>query len=188
VHFKPGGAFPFLGAPAGDFHNRRVPLHALWGNRAHELFVALLAAKTVRARFKILEDALLVESADARPPHDAVTTALETFQAGPPLPTITEVLDQVGLSRRRFIEVFTAHVGLTPKVFTRLLRFHKARQFSEQVERPVWANIALACGYYDQAHLISDFRKFSGHTPAAYELQRGESSRQVPVATFPLTG
>ena len=67
------------------------------------------------------------------------------------------------------LDLFTAEVGLTPKVFSRLRRFRRA--LDRVADRPAvdWTVIALECGYYDQAHFIHDFRSFAGMTPTAYE-------------------
>jgi transcriptional regulator GlxA family with amidase domain len=64
--------------------------------------------------------------------------------------------------------VFTAQVGLTPKQFCRVLRFQHVRQFVHQASTLNWAQLALACGYCDQSHLIRDFQEFSGLRPTEY--------------------
>jgi hypothetical protein len=58
VHFKPGGAFPFLEAPAGELHNVRVPLDVVWGKSAAEMQERLLETRTAASRFRILEQCL----------------------------------------------------------------------------------------------------------------------------------
>src|SRR5262249_58525693 len=87
------------------------------------------------------------------------------------LPDIRSVLDvarEAGLSRRRFAQLFREQVGLTPKLYCRLCRFQGVlRQIS--LSAPVdWADLALAGGYCDQAHLANEFRHFSGISPSAY--------------------
>jgi len=59
VHFKPGGAFPFLGAPADEVADMHVDLETLWGRTAAELRERLCAATTADQRFSLLEDALV---------------------------------------------------------------------------------------------------------------------------------
>lgn len=85
-----------------------------------------------------------------------------------------DVADRVGLSQRRFIQVFAAEVGLTPKLYCRVQRFHKARGLVLNVDAPDWAQVALACGYFDQSHLIRDFREFAGLSPGNYLRQPSE--------------
>ena len=63
VHFKPGGAYPFLGLPTGELHNAHAPLEALWGRDAAELRARLIEAATPAQKFRTLETYLL-ENAD----------------------------------------------------------------------------------------------------------------------------
>jgi AraC-like DNA-binding protein len=168
VHFKPGGAFPFLNLPAGELHDTHVALEDLWGSRADALHDRLLEAETPAAKFRVLEQALLAQA--VRPParHPAVAFALEEFRRGARAPTVGDVTDRLGLGARTFIRLFTEEVGLTPKLFCRLRRFQQVLGLARR-GRPIgWADIALDCGYYDQAHLIHDFRAFSGFTPTEF--------------------
>jgi methylphosphotriester-DNA--protein-cysteine methyltransferase len=190
VHFKAGGAFPFLGARADELHNERAPLEALWGARAGALRTRLLEARTVEERFRVMEEALLA-AARLRPGrrakkewterHPAVVHALREFQGEPHARTIAEVTRQTGLSPRRFIELFSEEVGLTPKLFCRVRRFQRVLNHVARHERIHWVDLALACGYFDQAHFIRDFRAFSGINPTAYLVVHTENVNHVPL-------
>src|SRR5262245_41169290 len=79
VHFKPGGAFPFFRAPAGELHNTRLSLDALWAWRATELRERLLEAPTPQARFRTLERFLLAGAVRPLAQHPAVAFALGAF-------------------------------------------------------------------------------------------------------------
>jgi AraC-like DNA-binding protein len=91
------------------------------------------------------------------------------------------VTAQVGLSARRFIDVFGGEVGLTPKLFCRVRRFQKVLRGVAHGRRADWAAVAADCGYFDQAHFIHDFRAFSGLSPTAYLTQRTEHLNHVPI-------
>jgi AraC-like DNA-binding protein len=168
VHFKPGGAFPFLNLPAGELHNTHVALESLWGSQADALHERLLEAETPAAKFRVLEQALLAQAVRPLTRHPAVAFALGEFQGGARAPMVGDVIDRVGLSARTFIRLFTGEVGLTPKLFCRLRRFQQVLRLARRGQPIVWADIALDCGYYDQAHLIHDFRAFSGFTPTEF--------------------
>lgn len=168
VHFRPGGAFPFLPLPAGELHGLHVGLEDLWGGAAQELRERLLAANTVPARFALLEAALLARLARPLVRHPAVGFALGEFNFALQRRSIAEVTDDTGLSARRFIEVFKQQVGLTPKLYCRVRRFQEVIHGVPVGGRVDWADLALRCGYFDQAHFIHDFRAFSGISPSAY--------------------
>jgi AraC-like DNA-binding protein len=179
VQFRPGGAYPFLGAPVGELHNLNLPLDDLWGPAAHALRDRLLEARTPAARFRILERFLLDQIQPARARHPAVAYALNAFQAVPQDRTIASVARHTGLSSRWFIAAFRAQVGLTPKLYCRLRRFQAALTRIGRRHPPDWAGLALACGYYDQAHFIRDFRAFSGLSPTRYLADRGAHHNHV---------
>lgn len=182
IHFKPGGAWPFLGVPVDETHNSHLELSAVWGSAADDLREQLLAARSPGEMFALMERALIAASAGRLDGHPAVRYALRRFAAGPGMESIGQVTDAVGYSDRRFIELFRRQVGLTPKLFCRVLRFQQVLQRIAHGACFEWAEVALACGYYDQSHFIRDFRAFSGLNPSAYMLQRGEHANHVPLA------
>jgi AraC-like DNA-binding protein len=181
VHFKPGGAFPFFDPPASELHNTLVSLEDLWGRLASQLRERLLEAGTPPAKLRILEQSLLAYAADRLERHPAVAFALREFHGLPHARTIADVTGQIGLSAKRFIQVFSGEVGLTPKLFCRVRRFQRVlRRIG--AGRPVeWAAVAADCGYFDQAHFIHDFRAFSGINPSTYIAQRTEHLNHVPL-------
>jgi AraC-like DNA-binding protein len=172
VSFKPGGAFPFLGAPMCEFANAHIMLEDVWGAVAVELRQRVLEARTPEGKLGVLEALLVARLACAPKCHPAVGYALDTIARAPAATTIARLTDRVGLSHRRFLDLFTAEVGVTPKVFSRLRRFQGALRCANAGGAVDWTTVALTCGYYDQAHFIHDFRAFSGISPTTYERQR----------------
>jgi transcriptional regulator GlxA family with amidase domain len=73
------------------------------------------------------------------------------------------------LSFRQFERVFEQRIGLPPKYFSRLVRFAHAWVIKEQQPNTSWIKIAYECGYFDQMHLIRDFKEFAGVNPAYIE-------------------
>jgi AraC-like DNA-binding protein len=168
VHFKPGGAFPFLGLPAGDLTDTHVDLETLWGPSAGRLRERLCETRTPAERFQLLQEALLSRLCHGVEQHYAVSAALEMFGKNQAGPTVREAAKYLGLSQRRFIQVFKAEVGMTPKLFSRIQRFQQTRAFIQQNPSPNWAALALDLGYFDQSHLIREFLEFSGLNPTDY--------------------
>ena len=181
VRFKPGGAFPFLGLPAIELHNRTVSLEGLWGVRAGRLRERLLEAGTIEERFRLVEQSLLTMTPVLTARHPAVEFALRQFQADSVPGPVNEVTSQIGLSPRRFIQVFSEQVGLTPKLYCRIKRFQLALASIYKSREVDWAALALNCGYFDQAHFIRDFKSFSGVSPTGYLSGRGEYQNHVPL-------
>jgi AraC-like DNA-binding protein len=168
VHFKPAGAFPFLGLPAGELADAHVDLETLWGRSAIELRDRLCDATTPMERFRLLEDALLAHLFRPLEHHYAVPTALEAIARTDARATVRDIARHIGLSQRRFIQVFTEEIGLTPKLFSRVRRFQRTMALVRKTTAPDWARLAADCGYFDQSHLIRDFLMFSGFSPSDY--------------------
>lgn len=173
VHFRPGGAAPFLHTTPGDLADAHADLAALWGKPATELRDRLCAVATPGERFAVLERTLTARLARAANRHRAVPAALAAFEH--PGVSVREVAGRVGLCQRRFIRVFAAEVGLTPKLYSRVRRFQRARTLAERGAAPDWARVAAECGYFDQAHLIRDFRAFAGLNPTEYRRLQGDA-------------
>ena len=172
VHFKPAGAFPFLGVPADELADTHVDLEMLWGQSARELRERLCEAPTPVKRFQILEDVLSAHLFRPLEHHHAVSTTLDEFGRLGTRPMVREMAKEIELSQRRFIRVFAAEVGLTPKLFGRIQRFQKAVSLASASNAvPDWPQLALNCGYFDQSHLIGDFVEFSSLTPSEYIAQ-----------------
>lgn len=175
AHFAAGGAFRFLDLPADELLNRSIRPEDLWGASAcAELVERLLESRDEQARMQELERFLLARVASRWEPHPAVGWALEQFDHVPHACTVAEVTAAVGLSSTRLTDLFRREVGTTPKLYCRLRRFQAALRRIEACapDKPQWADLAYACGYSDQAHLVREFRHFAGYTPTEYLAHR----------------
>jgi methylphosphotriester-DNA--protein-cysteine methyltransferase len=101
-------------------------------------------------------------------PHRAVRYAVPALGDASRPRSVSSIVDDVGMSQRRFIEIFRGEVGVTPKAFARLRRFQHVLGFVEHLTEVDWTDVALRYGYFDQAHFIHDFREFSGVSPSVY--------------------
>ncbi|HVT98621.1 MAG TPA: helix-turn-helix domain-containing protein [Acidobacteriaceae bacterium] len=181
IEFQPGGTFPFFREPAGEIANQSAPLDCLWGAAVGEIREQLLAARSVDAMFVILATALLERLVRPLELHPAVGWARGWICRAPHVATVAGVVDRIGLSQRRFIELFRDQVGLPPKAFCRVRRFQRVLESVHRKAGVDWAQVALDGGYYDQAHFIHDFQGFAGMTPAAYLARATEHLNHVPM-------
>jgi AraC-like DNA-binding protein len=169
VVLRPGGAFGLLGASALEFCDRSVALDLVWGSQATPLLEQLRDAASAGERLRILEAAIADRTRrDGKAIHPAVDYALQVFNNAPHIRTVADVSREIGWSRRWFSHAFSEQVGMTPKRYCRLMRFQKVvRQIAS--DQPVdWVDVALAGDFCDQAHLVHEFRAFSGLSPERY--------------------
>jgi AraC-like DNA-binding protein len=181
IHFRPGGAFPFFKLPADELHNMHVSLEDLWGSQGDLLRQQLLEAPTPSEKFQVIEDCLLAQALRPLKKHRAVDFALHLFGRSNASPAIADVSDQIGISSRRFIQLFSREVGLTPKLFCRVRRFQQVLHTIRMGKDFDWVDLAASCGYFDQAHFIHDFKAFSGINPTTYMAAKTEHLNHVPI-------
>ena len=180
VHFRPGGAFPFLGLSAQEFADKHVDLDHIWGRAAGEIRERLVVAPSPGHRFRLLENALLARLRRPLEHHPAVSLALHGLCSENSRVLVRKLAREAGASDHRFIDVFRSEVGLNPKLFHRVQRFQRVLIQVHRQPEPKWEQLALEDGYFDQSHLIRDFLHFSGCSPADY-LRRLKDLRQKGV-------
>jgi AraC-like DNA-binding protein len=166
IRFEPHGAGVALDLPPAEIVDRapcledvaRLPFRA-WMER-------LAGTREWPARVEILESALLGSIRERRT-APFVRTATSLIAATDGRIPVDRLAVQVGVSRRRLERMFRSQVGLSPKTFSRIVRFHR---FLGELRAgdPGLASAAVRCGYSDQSHLTRDFRSFTGTTPAAF--------------------
>jgi AraC-like DNA-binding protein len=166
VNLAPPAAYMLLGLPMHELARRGVPLEEVL--REESLVARLHEAHDWAARFELLDAVLTKRFADARPPDSGVSWAWRRLRETDGRVAVGALARELGWSRKRIVARFREQIGLPPKAVAKLLRFERARDLAERVERPDWARIAIDCGYYDQSHLIHDFRAVTGRTPVEY--------------------
>jgi AraC-like DNA-binding protein len=182
VLLTPLGAYTLLGVPMGELTNRVVELGDLLGPGGAKLTARLAETQAWGERLALLDDALAVRlAAGLKPSPEVEHVWNRLLQTHGGLP-VGGLAGEVGWSRRHLVARFHQQVGLPPKVLARVLRFQRGvRLLQAEAGRPAggaegrrpratrsWAELALACGYYDQAHLNRDFREFAGCTPTQF--------------------
>lgn len=172
VRLRAGGAWPMLGLPLSEFTDRVIELDAVLGHEIERLKEHLFEAESDEARFVILESWLKSRMRARTAPTPAVRHALAMIARDERV-RIAEIAARVGISHKHLLREFDRCVGLTPKMFARLCAFQRAIGWIGQKRAVDWADAVAACGYYDQAHFIHEFRGFSGLTPTEYLSRRG---------------
>jgi AraC-like DNA-binding protein len=163
VRFRPGMAGAFLRASPAELTDTTLPLDDLWSRRARELEQHLADAKSIRDAVRLLLGSLPAPPSAPNP----VQQAIQALTAANGNADVEVTARQANLSPRQFRRRCLEESGLTPKHLCRVLRFRHACRLARETDRPNWSDVALEAEYFDQAHFIRDFRKFTGLTPMA---------------------
>jgi AraC-like DNA-binding protein len=161
VRFRPGRAGAVLRMPLHELTDRRIALDQ------SELAERVAEAPSSAARAAVVEAWLLrtMSESDAR-----IDRAVELLARGR---SVDDVAREVNLSRQHLRRRFLEHVGVGPKTFARVARFQRLLAHMRDGGAPTpisWAAAAADVGYFDQSHLIADFRQLAGTTPVPFFL------------------
>ena len=180
VRFRPGGGYPFLHFPIAELTNRVVECGDLLTSWASRVRDRLLETDTPQERLPILENALL---ARIRPDlsDPAVSHAAESLSRSSGRVPIHAMAARLGMTHKTLIRRFRRTVGVAPKTLARIERFQSVIRRMRDRRVADWADEAAAGGYYDQAHLIHDFRELAGATPVEYLRTRDADENHIIV-------
>jgi AraC-like DNA-binding protein len=176
VRFRPGGARGLL-PPLSLFVDAFPTPREVWGAAAGSIEDEVAGAPDLEARAVVLERFLEKRREEARPPGARLAAAIRLILSSRGRVSISGVARHVGCSPRQLEREFAEGVGLSPKQLSRIARFQNVLRLAGKRPDAGWAELAARCGYADQAHLVRDFKAFSGATPTAREEARGALAR-----------
>lgn len=171
VTLRPGAAAALLGLPVGEIGGSAVHLDALWQGEGTELLGRMAEAPNDAARVMLLHAVLQrrLRDSDVAAGNAAVAMrAAQLIAASGGRRSLREVATAVGVGERRLQQLFHAHVGLSPRAWSRLARMHGCLRALRMQSSPAWADVALESGFYDQSHLVNEFRALCGVTPTEF--------------------
>jgi AraC-like DNA-binding protein len=172
VGLTPDGARALLGVPAAAIAADLVPLDHLVGPAAVRCYDAVAGTRGWEARFAALDVELLrllrANDVRRRGQRPELAEAWRWLGRHVDAGTVTALAAEIGWSPRHLSAQFRAEYGLRPKEVARIARFQRARAQLARTSPPALADIALRCGYADQAHLTREWRGFAGCTPTEW--------------------
>jgi AraC-like DNA-binding protein len=168
VNFNPLGAYQLLGVPMHSLVNSAVALEDVLGQGARNLAARMQEAADWGSRFDMLDTFLAGRLMRAILPSPGMAWAWQQLKATGGLVDAGSLAAHIGCSHKHLITRFRRELGLPPKALARIIRFSRVTKMLGRNHVNHWARIAQSCGYYDQAHLIREFRSFAGSTPGEY--------------------
>jgi AraC-like DNA-binding protein len=164
IRFHPGGTLPFLRMPLDELTNNVVELGSLSSALERDLLVATSQSPSLFEKIRAIESFLTRCLTNGKHESGLMKIAARIVDSRG-LIAVDELANDAGISSRQLERRFLREVGVGPKLLGRLIRFQQVFRAVEQ-NNNAWAQIAVECGYYDQAHLIRDFNQFAQQTPA----------------------
>jgi AraC-like DNA-binding protein len=159
------GARRFFGLPLSELTGRIVSLRDLLPAESHALTERLDAAVDWTTRLNLVEELLARRILAARVDTARVDWAVTQIEASGGVLDVGELARELGHSHKHLIHLFHEQVGVPPKLLASLVRFERVMRDARIRRLTPWSELALAHGYFDQAHLVRDVRRFTGLTP-----------------------
>jgi len=182
IKFKQGGAFNFFKLPMMQFSNKIVNLTDVLNGETEKLRAKLIRAIDNEAIRKVLDYYFLIKVDRLQEAYNVVDFAINEVKAEGKPTSIKDVCETAHISNKHLISLFNNKVGLSPKLVHRINKFIRVIELLQKKSSVNWSEIAYECQYYDQAHLINDFKSFSGLSPKKYFENENAKGLRVEVA------
>lgn len=165
IQFRPHGVTRLFQLPIFELTDSAIALEDLPGRLFPQL-EKLRDLRSLEQAAAALDSTLHAIAAQVHSGDDPISYAVNAIEHTRGLISIERMAERVGWSTRHLQRRFKSAVGISPKLFSRMQRFQRVFSAMENAALD-WVDAAVYCGYYDQAHLIRDFRDFTGTTPTA---------------------
>lgn len=168
IKFTQGGAYHFFKLPMLKFSNQIIDLKDVLNGESEKIRGLLRDAEGLDEVKKVLDYYLLIKADMLSGTSDIVDFAIKSVKAEGSPASIKELCETANISNKHLISLFNKKVGLSPKIIQRLNKFIKVIHTIQSRKEISWPQVAYECNYYDQAHLINEFKTFSGLSPKNY--------------------
>lgn len=164
VHFQPGALFRLLNIPLYEFGEDYFDGELVLRREVRYASERLASARSYDEMVEVVETFLLRSVGRAKDVHP-VDRAAKRLTADPVHVSLDWLAREACLSPRQLNRKFTERMGVGPKFYRRLVRFHQAYLFKAAHPTIAWPTVAIEFGYTDYQHMVRDFRQFTGATP-----------------------
>lgn len=168
VRLRAGAFHAMFGVPAHKIKDRTIFFEKFWGSGGKVLQEKMRQAPDTEARIQVLEEELLRRVDDFKQPDPYAVKAAELMKACNGKMTVEVLAARLGYTERQLHRKFEDGVGLTPKEYQRVLRCRLLILRMLNGDFKDWSNLVNDYGYFDQAHLIHEFKSFMGISPEKF--------------------
>jgi len=170
--------FSLFGVPASELADQIVDLQDLWGQDSVERIGTAMAGLSTEECVALLRDEVVTRLGRIDSGDTIALGATRAIQRSAGTVSVDRLARRHGMSRQLFARRFAAAAGVPPKLFARITRFQRLVHMLLSTDVSQWAEQASAAGFYDQPHMINEFRGFAGASPTVFfQPHGGEAAR-----------
>jgi len=163
IFLKPFASWQLFRIPPANFTEAEFDAEDVFGRWMHEFWMGLAECTSFADRVSTADLCLLPFALRAGP-FTRIMRAGEVLLHAPASSTIEQIAFDAALSVRTFGRTFSAEMGITPRLFARVARFQRAIDLKRESGES-WLTVAHESGYFDQMHMVRDFREIGGRAP-----------------------
>ncbi len=168
VRFRPHAAFGFLGVGMSSLTDQVLPLADVIGAASGEIESQIYQAGDFNKRIAMVEKILTAKLVNSNGDSSTAGSLTGMIASSGGRISVRELGHRSGIGERRIERVFDKYVGVSPKIFARIVRFNGVVRSMEAADSFGLLDTALSFGYYDQSHMIHEFNEFAGTNPSAF--------------------
>jgi AraC-like DNA-binding protein len=168
VRLSAQGAYQFFGLPMQEIANGFTDLNDVWKGLGKDIEERIAECENTERRIDIIQQYLLLQLRSNGKADLTIDHCLNLIYSTKGQIRIDDLASRTGLGNRQLVRKFNNSIGLSPKEFSRIIKFINSLRYLKQTNSQYLSEAAYDCGYYDQAHFIHDFKEYSGLTPTAF--------------------
>jgi len=170
ISFQPYGAKLFFDIPSNEFFDQNIPLKYILKDKAFELESELYQTKTFEEKIIIVENFLKHQLQKRIKEYEVkrIMKSVALINQSKGIIDIETLSSSVCLCRKQYERIFAEYIGSSPRQFLRTVRFQNNLQEKQRNKNIQLTDLAYTYGYYDQSHMINDYKLLSGKTPTQY--------------------
>ncbi len=167
VRFKPGKAYHFLQIPVHEITDQIVDYSEFAGYEEN-LSIKLAEMNSTINQISLLNQVFGKKILGLPQVNNQVSQAIEMITQGNGKLTISQISHQIGWSRQHLASKCLKHLGFSPKILSQVMRVKSVIERYKTEKFHNWSQLSIDGGYYDQSHMINEFKQFTGLTPIKY--------------------
>ncbi|MGY0037177.1 AraC family transcriptional regulator [Pedobacter sp. NJ-S-72] len=170
VVFHPHGLSNILAIPSDELINKNIKTDELFGSKGDELHEKLSNSNNIQDKITLVENFFRKTIAIRNLPNQPLITAsINYITQNKGLLPISRLTEFTGYHERKLERTFIQSIGISPKRFSNIIKLHVfLKQLRDQPAQANFTYLGYEAGYYDQPHLIREFKKYTGLTPSQY--------------------
>ncbi|MGB2637264.1 MAG: helix-turn-helix domain-containing protein [Candidatus Acidiferrum sp.] len=169
IKFQPGGFRPFFNAPVSTLAHLTVSAKNIFGKDMEKLATVLLSSRKEDQKIEATNAFFRARIPKPDKTADLARQLVNRVLQETEIKTVDDLAAKAGIGKRSLQRIFGEYVGASPKWVIRRYRLHELVERFNAGDSLDWPQVALELGYFDQAHLINDFKSIVGYSPAQYQ-------------------